>query len=113
MELNFVGEEEVPRPPQETRFRSVWAEPLGDRRRVHIEFELTPFQRRPDIEIEVRDASGQQVASTSIIENVDVRAGLTLHLRGEVPLGSYQALLTMTYPELGRTDERALTFEIT
>ncbi len=111
MELHFVGEDEVPRPPEETRFRWVKAEPDRDGRRVRIEFELSPFQRRPDIEIAVQDAAGASVAGTSIIETVEARMGVTLHLRG-AGTGLYRASLTLSYPDLGPRDERELTFEI-
>lgn len=87
------------------------AEPYRDGRRVRIEFEVSPFQRRPDIEIAVVDSSGAPAARTSIIESVEARMGVTLHLRpaGE---GPYRASLTLSYPDLGTRDERELTFEI-
>lgn len=111
MELHFVGEDEVPRPPEETRFRWVKAEPYPDGRRVRIEFELSPFQRRPDIEIAVVDSAGAPAAGASIIESVEPRMGVTLHLRGP-GAGPYRASLTLSYPDLGARDERELTFEI-
>lgn len=110
MELHFVGEDEAPRPPEETRFRWVKAEPYPDGRRVRIEFEVSPFQRRPDIEIAVVDSAGASVAGTSIIESVEARMGVTLHLR-ETGTAPYRASLTLSYPDLGPRDVRELTFE--
>lgn len=110
MELHFVGEDDVPRPPDETRFRWARAEPYRDGRRVKVEFEVSPFARRPDIEIAVRDSTGAPVATTSIIESVEARVAVTLHLRAGGG-GPYRASLTLSYPDLGPKDERELTFE--
>ena len=112
MDLHLVGEEEAPVPPEEVRFRWARVEPYPDRQRVRIEFELTPFLSRPDIEIEVQGPDETIVASASIIENVDTRVGLTLHLRGEVKPGTYQSILRLSYREQGLASEHELTFEI-
>jgi hypothetical protein len=74
--------------------------------------ELTPFERRPDIDIEVRDAADAVVSTTSIIENVDIRVGLTLHLRGEITRGPHKLLVALTYPDLGQTDKREIVFDM-
>ena len=112
MDLHLVGEEEAPVPPEDVRFRRARAEAYPDRQRVRIEFELTPFLTRPDIEIEVRGPDETQVASASIIENVDTRVALTLHLRGDAQSGTYQANLQLRYREQGLTSEHELSFEI-
>ena len=112
MDLHLVGEEEAPVPPEQVRFRWARAEPYVDRQRVRIEFELTPFLMRPDIEIEVQGPDETKVATASIIENVDTRVALTLHLRGEVQTGSYHASLRLSYRDQGLTTEHEISFEI-
>ena len=112
MDLHLVGEEEAPVPPEQVRFRWVKAEPYPDGQRVRIEFELTPFLVRPDVEIVLRAQDETTVASASIIENVDTRVALTLHLRGGVEAGTYHAILRLRYHEQGLTSEHQLTFEI-
>ncbi|MEX0788536.1 MAG: hypothetical protein WD040_07040 [Anaerolineales bacterium] len=112
MDLHLVGEGEAPVPPEQVRFRWAQAEPYPDRQRVRIEFELTPFLVRPDVEIEVQAPDETIAASASIIENVDTRVALTLHLRGEVKAGTYQTVLKLSYREQGLMTEHELKFEI-
>lgn len=112
MDLHLVGEEEAPVPPEQVRFRWAQAAPYPDGQRVRIEFELTPFLVRPDVEIELRAPDESTVATASIIENVDTRVALTLHLRGEVEPGTYHSILRLSYREHGLTSEHELTFEI-
>lgn len=110
--MHLVGEGETPVPPEQVRFRWAKAEPYPDRHRVRVEFELTPFLKRPDVEIEVRGPDGAIVAGVSIIENVDPRVSLTLHLRGDIQPGVYGALLKLSYRDEALTSEHELTFEI-
>jgi hypothetical protein len=72
---------DIPLPPDEVRIRELRAEVLPDQRRVRIYLELTPFQKRPNGEIKVTDVEGREVASISIIEAIDPKMQLTIHLQ--------------------------------
>ena len=65
----FFPEDNVQRmTPEETRITSLRAEQYPDGRRVHVNLEITPFQKRPHIEVVLFNSDGDEVASASIIE---------------------------------------------
>lgn len=81
MEIFFHDPDDVPLPPEEVRIRTFQAEPYPDGRRVRVRLELTPFQVRPNAEIQITDAAGEEIAGLSVIETVDPRLEFTVHLR--------------------------------
>ena len=54
--------------PEETRITSLSAEPYPDGRRLHVNIEMTPFQKRPHLEITLTNGEGAEVASVSVVE---------------------------------------------
>ena len=68
--------------PEETRITSLTAESYPDGQRVRVNMEITPFQKRPHIEILLTDAHGSEVAATSFIEPMSWKLEFTMHLRG-------------------------------
>jgi hypothetical protein len=104
MDISFTDLSDVPLPADEVRFRKLSVIPLPDGRRVRVEVELSPFQKQPDIDLDILDEQDEIVASTSIIESMTRKIELTMHLRG-VPPGStcrLQATLLFTsLPEPG------------
>jgi hypothetical protein len=99
MDIQFTDLSEVPLPPAEVRIRSLEVEPYPDGKRLRLTLELTPFQRPPSGEIFVSDLLGNQVAMASIIEAVDAKMQLTLHLRVADPQGEHTARLIIFYSE--------------
>jgi len=81
MNIYFHDSDDVPLPPEEVRIRELRADPWPDGRRVRINLEVTPFQKRPNGEISIRDDQGEEVASISIIETGDPKMEFTIHLR--------------------------------
>ncbi|MEW6569026.1 MAG: hypothetical protein AB1449_12845 [Chloroflexota bacterium] len=112
MDLPLLEPTEIPRPPEEVRFRRVRAEPYADGARVRLKVSLTPFQQRPNIEITVRDEAGQEVASTTIIENLDPNLSLTLHLSTSSSPGAYSARLLLRYPDREPVDQAVVSFSV-
>jgi hypothetical protein len=99
--------------PADTRLLDLRAVPDSDGKRLLIDLELSPFQKRPDIEINLTDSAGNLVASTSIIEPVNWKLELTLHIRKlDLSVGNYNLSAGLFYPELGEVDRRILIIEI-
>ena len=117
MEIKLHDAYELPRPPGETRFRSLRAEPWPDGRRVAVQVQLTPFQRRPNLHISISDAQGREVASLTAIQILQPDVGFTLHLRQADTHGQYTVAARIAYPDpdlnLGVVDQAETAFEIT
>ena len=99
MDIFFTDPNDIPLPPEEVRIRNFRAEPWPDKRRVRVYLEITPFQKRPNGEIEICNAEGNEVASLTIIETIDPKMDLTVHLRVAEPAGSYTASAVIYYYE--------------
>jgi hypothetical protein len=68
--------------PEETHITSLTAEPYPDGERVRVDIEITPFQKRPYIEVVLTDAANDEVATASIVEPMGWKLEFTMHLRG-------------------------------
>jgi hypothetical protein len=97
-------------PPEETRLLDLRAEPDAAGKRIRVALELTPFQKRPYIELNLADTAGRIVTTVSIIEPVAWKLELTLHVRTPAAAtpsnqGSAASSCTLTailsYPDLG------------
>lgn len=98
--------------PEETRITSLTAEALPDGRRLRVNLEITPFQKRPYIEVTLNDADGEEVASTSIVEPLSWKLEFTMHIRGELR-NPYTLHARLYYPDDGPSDvPRQFTFEV-
>jgi hypothetical protein len=99
MDIFFTDPTDIPLPPEEVRIRHFHAEPWPDKRRVRIYLEITPFQKGPNSEIEIRDADGNKVASLTIIETINSKMDMTVHLRVGESAGFYTASAMVYYYE--------------
>ena len=113
MEIAFFDPDDLPLPRSEVRFRGIAASPYPDGRRVKLEVRLTPFQERPNVDIVVFNSAGQEVAGMTVIETMDARFDLTVHLRDLRPEGEYSARYTVGYPDEPPVDTAETTFVIT
>ncbi len=99
-------------PPQDVRIINLKAEPWPDGgRRVRISLEVTPFLERPDLEILIRDSGGEEVSNINIVESIDAKMTFTMHIRSPEVNGLYTLSAILAYPELGKIDEKSITFE--
>ena len=99
MDINFTDLSEVPLPPQEVRIRDFGVEPYPDGKRLRLTLELTPFLKSPSSEITITDLLGNQVASANIIEIIDPKMQLTMHLRNPDPQGEFVVRVLIFYSE--------------
>ncbi|OGO63792.1 MAG: hypothetical protein A2030_04310 [Chloroflexi bacterium RBG_19FT_COMBO_50_10] len=86
--------------PEEVRLREVQAMPLLDGNRVKVLVELTPFIKRPNLEITITTASGKEVAHASILETMLRKVEVILHMRGTEPGSEYTLESTVYYQSL-------------
>ncbi len=90
--------------PEETHLTSLKAEAYPDGRRLRVNLEVTPFQKRPYIEVVLTNADGYEIASTSIVEPRSWKLEFTMHIRGELR-NPYTLNARLYYPDNGPSDE--------
>jgi len=97
--------------PEETHITSLSAEPYPDGYRLHVNIEMTPFQKRPHIEVNIKDCDGDEVASTSIVEPMGWKIEFTMHIRGELK-NPYALEATLFYPDGPTTEPKTFSFDV-
>jgi len=97
--------------PEETRITSLTAEPYPDGYRLRVNIEITPFQKRPHIEVELSDADGREVASSSIIEPMSWKIEFTMHIRGELR-NPYTLEAKLFYPDGPTAEPQEFSFDV-
>ena len=116
MEIRFHESGDAPRPPAETRIRALSVEPWPDGRRVGVEVQITPFQQRPNLHVNIYDAQGREVASLGAMQILQTQMGFTLHLRQPDTRGQYTVAAYLAYPDpepsLGTVHQVEASFEI-
>jgi len=105
MDIFFTNPDDVPLPPDKMEIRELSAVPFEDGKRVSVEFEITPFQQRPNLEITVFNQESRIVSSLSVVEAIENKMTFTLHLKEPKPTGHYQVAMELFYAELDKIDE--------
>ncbi|HRJ57334.1 MAG TPA: hypothetical protein PLV64_13680 [Anaerolineales bacterium] len=98
MEFFFPEDNLTRTVPEETRITVLTAEPYPDGRRLRVNLNVTPFQKRPYIEITLTNAQNEEIATTSIVEPLSWNLELTMHIRGEHH-SPYTLTARLYYPE--------------
>jgi hypothetical protein len=98
--------------PEETRITSLSATPYPDGYRLHVNIEVTPFQKRPHIEVLLTDSTGDEVGSTTIVEPMSWKLEFTMHIRGELK-NPYMLNAKLYYPDGGpSTEPQFFSFDV-
>ena len=97
--------------PEETRITSLTAEPYPDGYRLRVNIEMTPFQKRPHLEVVLSDADGNEIASSSIVEPLTWKIEFTMHIRGELN-NPYSLEATLFYPDGPRAEPHTFQFNV-
>lgn len=97
--------------PEETKITSLSAQPYPDGYRLHVHIEITPFQKRPTIEVMVTDSDGEEAASTSIVEPMSWKIEITMHIHGELK-NPYSLNAQLFYPDGPAAEPRQISFNI-
>ena len=98
--------------PEETHITTLQTEPYPDGDRVRVQLEVTPFTKRPHIEVTLTDVQGFEVASASIVEPMGWRLEFTLHLRG-ARNGPFTLAAHLFYPDGPEAGPVTRTFDVT
>jgi hypothetical protein len=98
MEFFFPEDNLIRAVPEETKINALSAQPYPDGRRLLVNMEITPFQKRPYIEVILNDSNGVEVASTSIVEPLSWNLEFTMHIRGDLN-NPYALIAKLYYPE--------------
>jgi hypothetical protein len=108
----FDSTEATPLPPEEVRITGFHAEPYPEGQRVRVTLEMTPFQKRPWLEVVMLDSEGEEVTTANIIEPLNYKIELTMHIRRAESVGKYKLIARLFYPEQGDNDQKEFDFEI-
>ena len=111
MDIFFTDPNDIPLPPDEVRIREFKADPWPDGRRVKVYLEVTPFQKRPSSEVVIMDDTGQPVAAANIIETIDPKMEINMHMRTSKSHGAFTASVVLFYLqdiEEGQPEEEPL-----
>jgi hypothetical protein len=99
--------------PSEIHLLDLRTNSYPDGKRLRVALDLTPFQQRPIIGLDLKDSAGNEVASASSIEPVGWKLELSLHIRKTGSTnGKYTLSASLSYPELGEIDRRTLIIEV-
>lgn len=108
----FFPEDQLQRmTPEETRITSLIVQPYPDGYRLHVNIEMTPFQKRPHLEVILIDAEGDEVASTTIVEPLTWKLEFTMHIRGELK-NPYTVEARLFYPDGPNSDRQTFQFSV-
>jgi hypothetical protein len=108
----FLPEDNLTRAvPEETKISSLTAQPYPDGYRLRVNIEITPFQKRPYIEVTLNDSNGDEVASTSIVEPLSWKLEFTMHIRGELD-NPYTLSARLYYPDGPSKDPLTFSFDV-
>ena len=109
---SFFPEDHLQRAtPEETRITSLTAVPYPDGYRLRVNLEMTPFQQRPHLEVSLKDAGDEEVASSSIVEPLSWKIEFTMHIRGELN-NPYTLEARLFYPDGPIAEPRTFSFEV-
>ncbi len=97
--------------PEETQLTSLKAEPYPDGRRLRVNIEVTPFQKRPHIDVKLTNAAGDEVASTTIVEPMSWKLEFTMHLRGALN-NPYTLEAKLYYPDGPSKEPLTFSFDV-
>jgi hypothetical protein len=91
MRINFFDDPfEGPQERGEVRFEQLGFFVYPDRRRVAVGFQLAPFRERPSIEVRIWNDHGVRAGNLLVIEALQPKFSLTIHLRDQEPTDNYR-----------------------
>src|SRR5574342_490440 len=96
----FFPEEDLHRTaPEETKILFLAAKPYEDGRRVRVNIEMSPFEKRPHLEFVLTDAENKEISSASFVEPMAWKLEFTLHLRTKPVDGPLELAARLYYPD--------------
>lgn len=109
----FFPEDNLERtPPEETKILSLTAEPYEDGRRVRVNIEMSLFEKRPHLEVNLTDVNGEEISTASFVEPMNFKLEFTLHLRTEPAEGPLDLEARLFYPDGPEAEPVTVRFEL-
>lgn len=99
MEFFFPEDNLHRNPPEETKILSLAAEPYQDGRRVRVNIEMSPFEKRPNLEFTLTDSENMEISSVSFVEAMAWKLEFTMHLRRKPADGPLDLTARLYYPD--------------
>jgi hypothetical protein len=100
MDIFFQDPDEIRLPPEQVRLLKSHITPLEGGNRVKVSLELTPFMKRPNIDLTITNSSGKVLAHSSILETMLRKLEFIMHLRESVPGDEYKLEAMVYYQKL-------------
>ena len=111
MELFFPEDNLNRMTPEETQISDLQVEAYPDGRRLRVSIEITPFQKRPYLEFDLRDGDGQEVSTVSMVEPLTWKLEFTMHIRSELH-NPYTLEARLFYPDGPIANPKTITFNV-
>jgi hypothetical protein len=108
MDIFFQDPNIVRVPPEEVRLLDVIVTPQPKSGRVKIYIELTPFMKRPNVNVSITNKAGKEIAHTTILETMLPKMEFTMHLRQPEQGSEYSADIWVYYQRLPEPSEIAV-----
>jgi len=99
MDLFFQEDLAKLHPPEEVSIANLIAEPYEDGRRVRVNIEINPFEKRPHLEFNLTDSKGQEISTTSFVEPMTWKLEFTMHVRSKPADGPLDLEARLFYPD--------------
>lgn len=99
-------------PPEEVTITHLSAEPYEDERRIRVNFEITPFQKRPHVEMTLRDSQGNEISSASFVEPMQWKLEFTMHIRVQPADGPLELEARLFYPDGPKAEPVNVRFKL-
>ena len=115
MDINFFDQPDMtPQPRDKMKVTRLSAKPYEDQRRVRIEVGITPFTpaNKPNLNITTYNEDDIPVGEMTIIETMQHRLALTLHIREPEPSGQYKVKASLYYEPEEIQHSLEITFEL-
>jgi hypothetical protein len=85
--------------PEETKILSLTAQPYEDGRRVRVNIEMSPFEKRPHLEFTLTDTEKKEISSASFVEPMAWKLEFTMHVRAIPADGPLDLAARLYYPD--------------
>ena len=112
MDIFFADPDDVPVPPEEVKIRELDTQPYPDGHRVAVHYHITPFQKKPNLEVVIMDSQNKEIASLEMVEIIENKSDFTMHLKQPVPGEMYKVTMRVFYTNLDFLDEAEEEVEI-
>jgi hypothetical protein len=117
--INFFDDTSNNKPllREDVRIRDLRWELSPEKRRIALEFELTPFIERPSLEVYIANGRGEKAGALTIIETLDYEFSVVVHLRDKEPTDPYTIHAAVYYTSLEQgkrqiVHTKAITFTV-